>query len=64
MSRRVCVLDTKIEGLLGGWKPQEPPKVIIVVIAKLLSLLETVLSPASTPAASTNFTWKPAISFR
>lgn len=44
----------KIEGLLGGWKPQNPPKLIEVIIAKLLSLLETIPFAASTPAASTN----------
>lgn len=44
----------KIEGLLGGWKPQNPRKLIEVIIAKLLSPLEPTLVSVSTPAASTN----------
>jgi hypothetical protein len=43
----------KIEGLLGGWKPQRPPKLIEVIIAKLLNPLEPALVSVSTPAAST-----------
>lgn len=44
----------KSEGLLGGWLPQKPPKLLEVIIAKLLSLLESALASVSTPAASTN----------
>jgi hypothetical protein len=40
------------EGLLRGWKPQESPKLIVVIIAKLLNPLETIPFAASTPAAS------------
>jgi hypothetical protein len=45
----------KSEGPLGGWKPQEPPNLIEVNIAKSLSALEAESVPVSTPAASTSF---------
>jgi hypothetical protein len=45
----------KSKGPLRGWKPQEPPNLIEVNIAKSLSPLEAEFVPVSTPAASTSF---------